>query len=251
MGFDDAEFVLLYLARKMDSNDRYLPAARALVERCGATGTIASRLSPGVTARDIGARSSHREVKVGPLSPQHRRVHPHYGPLPRALPLCLPPTRRVHANPRHNRHNRTSGARHSSNAWGHSAASSLCPRHGHCTTPVLPPCEEPLTWRRPTWGRGERGKEDERHGELGQGAVNNAKRAHIATVCVSVGVAFTACHCRIHAVTLTPLPSRSLSLLEGRRPRCHQVYEGCPCRVRVSVTIRGLRKGYFQGYGQG
>ena len=91
MGFDDAEFLLLYLARKMDSNDRYLPAARALVERCGATGTTASRLSPGVTARDIGARSSHREVKVGPLSPQHRRVHPHYGPLPRALPLCLPP----------------------------------------------------------------------------------------------------------------------------------------------------------------
>ena len=70
MGFDDAEFVLLYLARKMDSNDRYLPAARALVERCGATGTTASRLSPGVTARDIGARSSHREVKVGPLLPQ-------------------------------------------------------------------------------------------------------------------------------------------------------------------------------------
>ena len=76
MGFDDAEFVLVYLARKMDSNDRYLPAARALVGRCGATGTTASRLSPVVTARDIGARSSHPEVKARRTAHGRHACHP-------------------------------------------------------------------------------------------------------------------------------------------------------------------------------
>ena len=63
MGFD-AEFVLIHLAKThLHAHDQYLEAARALVERCGATGISESRLSPGVTAREFGARSSHLKVK--------------------------------------------------------------------------------------------------------------------------------------------------------------------------------------------
>ena len=53
MGFDDAEFVLLYLARKMDSNDRYLPAARALVAVCEAGASSGAR-APRATSSPYG-----------------------------------------------------------------------------------------------------------------------------------------------------------------------------------------------------
>ena len=125
------EFVLLYLAQ-MDSNDPFPPRRAGGALR--PTGTTASR-RPGVTARDIGARSSHREVKVGPLSPE--RAHPHLGLA--TCPASVPsPTRRVHV---------TLATTPQSHFWRQAffermgCSAFTLSRHGHCT--VLLPCESP------------------------------------------------------------------------------------------------------------
>ena len=60
-GFD-AEFLLLFLAMKMQDHAKFLPAANVLVSM-GATGCVSSGLNQGLVAYEIGVKSMHPKVK--------------------------------------------------------------------------------------------------------------------------------------------------------------------------------------------